>query len=821
MKKLLLIFTIFATSAMAQELQFQQEQYPFPVTFYGVEPQMGFMNSSSYYHHDFGDVDNDGDYDLIIGADFNREYLFKNAGTSQEPEFQFVTYNIVNPFSINAIYQAPCFCDIDNDDDLDIFIGDKYGPIIFYENIGTPDSSSYVLADSCFFNINVQDGPSIDLVDIDSDGDYDLFIGVGWSQQNGRLYFYRNNGNPEEPIMNYITDYFEGIDVGEESSPEFCDIDSDGDYDLFVGCEEGNVWYYENIGDSVNYDFQLVTSNYFNIDVGNMSVPRFCDIDADGDFDLFVANESVGSGVTIEGDMTFYENTGTAVNPQFTFVTSQYLFMDMSSCSSPAAVDIDADGLIELLVGICPGKVVLLENDGTAAEPSFNFADSAFCNLNLPSQPVLSFGDLDSDGDLDMIVKKSGFYSYIDHYENIGSSSHPQFVYLETIRSSWNYSFYGVDLCDIDNDGDLDLFFGSGFTEGYIEYWENIGTIHASVFSCQTTNYLNQTETGFFFPRFADMDDDGDYDLIMGQNWQINNDAFIGYWRNDGTPQSASFTFIETIAYFNYGEISSLRPCLTDVDSDGDLDMFVGEGGGAMLFYRNLEYTPSYTVSVLLTPESTSIQIPPGGGSFSFDVDIDNGDSLNYIIDASTDVTLPSGSPYPLILRPNINLQAGSSISREDLTQFVPANAPAGLYSYNALVLDNNTMQVLAVDSFAFEKLAGEGEALHDYGWELFGWDEPLPLSSLEYPSEVKLYQNVPNPFNPCTVIRFSLPKSGNVKLSVYDLTGREAAVLVDEYRQAGRYEITFDGTDLSNGVYFAKLKAGNITKAVKMLLLK
>lgn len=128
-----------------------------------------------------------------------------------------------------------------------------------------------------------------------------------------------------------------------------------------------------------------------------------------------------------------------------------------------------------------------------------------------------------------------------------------------------------------------------------------------------------------------------------------------------------------------------LRP---DIDNDGDDDMFVGEGGGAMLFYRNKEDPPSPELSVTLTPQNPSIQIPAGGGSFKFDVEILTDDPVNYVIDVSTNATLPNGSPYPLLLRENITLPASGSLSREGLTQYVPANAPSGEYSYNALVAE-------------------------------------------------------------------------------------------------------------------------------------
>ena len=88
-------------------------------------------------------------------------------------------------------------------------------------------------------------------------------------------------------------------------------------------------------------------------------------------------------------------------------------------------------------------------------------------------------------------------------------------------------------------------------------------------------------------------------------------------------------------------------------------------------------------------------------------------------------------------------------------------------------------------------------------------------------PNQFSLYQNFPNPFNPTTNIGFRIAEFGFVSLRVYDILGREVATLVNEEKHAGIYEVTFDGSDLSSGIYFYKMQAGNYTSVKKMILMK
>ncbi len=101
-----------------------------------------------------------------------------------------------------------------------------------------------------------------------------------------------------------------------------------------------------------------------------------------------------------------------------------------------------------------------------------------------------------------------------------------------------------------------------------------------------------------------------------------------------------------------------------------------------------------------------------------------------------------------------------------------------------------------------------------------FAYSDEVEID-IQQPDVFYLGQNYPNPFNPSTVIKYSVPADGNVSLKVYDVLGNEVSSLVDEFKQAGTFDVSFDGSNLSSGVYYYRLTAGEMTTTKKLMLTK
>ena len=224
-------------------------------------------------------------------------------------------------------------------------------------------------------------------------------------------------------------------------------------------------------------------------------------------------------------------------------------------------------------------------------------------------------------------------------------------------------------------------------------------------------------------------------------------------------------------------------------------------------------------LEVTLTPEATPIIIPPSGGSFDYDITIENVGASTAHFQGWIDVMLPDSSWRDLLLRSGLTLAPGASIIRS-MTQNVPYLAPAGEYEYwaHAGIYPSNPW---AEDSFPFEKTGDDFDGESKYtNWSLTGWDEVDGIIS-PLPVEFSLSQNYPNPFNPNTSLDFALPNSGKVSIKVYDILGREIYTLIEGMLDAGYYTARWDAGSNAAGIYFIRMEASGFSIVRKVVLIK
>ncbi|MDO8550159.1 MAG: FG-GAP-like repeat-containing protein, partial [Ignavibacteria bacterium] len=210
--------------------------------YFGIEGDLTITPS-------FGDLDGDGDYDLLIGEFLGRFSFYENTGTQFSTNLQFVEQ--VKDSSGNFIsvgnYARPFLIDVDSDSDLDLVTGGFNGQIRLYRNVETSSNYSFVFEPS-YFNLDVGDVSAPFLIDYDNDGDYDLFTGSDSVSIGdlGNILYHRNDGNNINPVWTLISEKYLNQTFGGFAVPFFTDIDNDTDIDLFVSNVKGGIYYFEN-----------------------------------------------------------------------------------------------------------------------------------------------------------------------------------------------------------------------------------------------------------------------------------------------------------------------------------------------------------------------------------------------------------------------------------------------------------------------------------------------------------------------------------------------------------------------------------------------
>ncbi|MBU0520122.1 immune inhibitor A [bacterium] len=238
------------------------------------------------------------------------------------------------------------------------------------------------------------------------------------------------------------------------------------------------------------------------------------------------------------------------------------------------------------------------------------------------------------------------------------------------------------------------------------------------------------------------------------------------------------------------------------------------------------EVAPYPDINITLTPLNPPIQIPASGGNVYFDVFVENADPMPVDFDAWLETAYEGGAPSTVVLRAFTNYQPGWTINRPGMWYPIDAGYPAGNYTFAGKVGENPD---LAWDesSFPFEKLGTD----HEAGFIPYPVDgAPNPFDTIEterlQTTNYKLITSFPNPFNPSTVLSFRLSDVSQVNLSVYDISGRLVATLIDGFRDVGVHEVTFEASGLASGIYLYRLQtsgSGTIptTASGKMVLMK
>ncbi|MCI0588293.1 MAG: VCBS repeat-containing protein [Planctomycetes bacterium] len=540
-----------------------------------------------------GDVDGDGDLDAFLGTYYAAgQRLLLNGGPGV-----FTDVTTTNLPATLEQTRAVALADVDGDGDLDAFAG-IYAAGAAQDRLFL-NGGAGVFSDATATNLPalLDSTTEVAFADMDADGDVDLYVG---------------NSGPDRLCLNDGSGAF--ADPSPRVFPEagdttnalaLADVDGDGDLDAFAGNsvpstgEQNRLYLNEGTG-----TFSDVTAASLPALLDLTSAVAFGDVDGDGDVDEYVGNTGgFGPGA---GDR-LYLNGGAGV---FVDVTAGNLPGVLDVTQAVALGDVEGDGDLDAFTGNSATGVFTQQNRLFLNGGTGTFSDVT--STNLPAAILytraVALGDLDGDGDPDAFLGNGGAAGQAEAvwlnggtgvFTAAPATSLPGF--LDSTRA--------VALGDVDGDGDLDALVGnSGPTSpGLNRLYLNNG---GGVFTTALGSGLSPPAAFTQAVALGDLDEDGDLDAFFGNNITVYGSSPNRLFLNSGTGVFTDVTAADLPAV-----VADTRAvALGDVDGDGDLDVLAGIAGAEVLYTNFTRHLAWRGIPRAGKPLTLELRGPANGG---------------------------------------------------------------------------------------------------------------------------------------------------------------------------------------------------------------